>query len=87
MIADYAGLEMLVLLVWGAAACTEMMMITGALGASLPRETLTVVQGTSHFLVIGEITQYTQAKVFYSGKKIEYFQLAPENFRCSRRQA
>lgn len=77
MIADYAGLEMLVLLVWGTAPCTEMMTITGALGASLLRETLTVVQETSHFLIIGEITQYTQAKVFYSGKKIEYFQRFP----------
>ena len=73
MIADYAGLEILVLLVWGAAACTEMTLITGALGASLPRETLTVVQETSRFLIIGEITQYIQAKVFYLGKKIVYF--------------
>jgi pimeloyl-ACP methyl ester carboxylesterase len=49
--ADYAGLEMPVLLVRGAEACPEMVMITEGLGSSLPNVTPAVVEGASHFLI------------------------------------
>lgn len=49
--ADYAGLEMPILLVRGAEACPEMVVITEALGSSLPDVTPAVVEGASHFLI------------------------------------
>jgi pimeloyl-ACP methyl ester carboxylesterase len=49
--ADYAALEIQTLLVRGAEACPEMVMITEALGASLPRVTPAIVEGASHFLI------------------------------------
>jgi pimeloyl-ACP methyl ester carboxylesterase len=48
---DYAGLKMPVLLVRGAKACPEMVVITEALGACLPSVTPAVVEGASHFLI------------------------------------
>jgi pimeloyl-ACP methyl ester carboxylesterase len=50
-VADYAGLEMPVLLVRGAQACPEMVAITETLGACLPNETPAVIEAASHFLI------------------------------------